>query len=138
MMITTLELNFSTKKDSVIDITPDVKEAVKKNGIQNGIVLIFVPGSTGAVTTIEYEPGLQKDLFDTLERIAPKEGEYAHNLRWGDGNGYSHVRASIIGPSLVVPIVNGSLVLGTWQQIVFLELDNRNRDRRIILQIIGA
>ena len=137
MAVRTVALNFATKKDSVIDITNDVADAVGKTGITDGIVLVFVPGSTGAVTTIEYEPGLQKDIFTAFERIAPKMGEYAHNLRWGDGNGYSHVRAAVVGPSLAVPLVNGRLVLGTWQQIVFLELDNRDRDRKVIVQVVG-
>ena len=137
MPVKTIELRFDTKKDTVIDLTDRVSEAVRKTGIKNGIVLIFVPGSTGAITTIEYEPGLQKDIFNALERIAPKKEEYFHNLRWGDGNGYSHVRASIVGPGLTVPLIDGRLELGTWQQIVFLELDNRNRHRRVIIQIVG-
>jgi len=96
-----------------------------------------VPGATGAVTTIEYEPGLLKDLPAILERISPKGMEYEHELRWHDGNGHSHCRASILGPSLTVPFVDKKLTLGTWQQIVFVELDVRSRNRKLIVQIIG-
>jgi len=105
--------------------------------LRNGIVTIFNPGSTGALTTIEYEPGLLKDLPNTLERLAPKDLLYEHEKRWHDGNGHLHVRASIIGPSITVPFTNGRLTLGTWQQLVFMELDVRRRKRSLILQIIG-
>jgi secondary thiamine-phosphate synthase enzyme len=98
---------------------------------------VFVPGSTGAVTTIEYESGLVSDFWRTTERLFPSNIEYRHNLRWGDGNGHSHIRASFLGPSLTVPVENGSLDLGTWQQIVFVELDNRGRHREITVQIVG-
>jgi secondary thiamine-phosphate synthase enzyme len=101
------------------------------------LVTVFVPGATGAVTTIEYEGGLVADLGYALQRIAPEEIDYAHNERWDDGNGHSHIRASLLGPSLVVPFCEGRLMLGTWQQIVFLELDNRPRQRKVILQIMG-
>ena len=121
----------------IVDVTEDVAQAVVESGLKNGVVTIFVPGSTGALTTIEYEPGLLKDLPNILERMAPKGLEYEHERRWHDGNGHSHVRASIIGPSLTVPFVNGRLTLGTWQQIVFLELDVHSRNRQLILQIIG-
>ena len=105
--------------------------------LKNGIVTVFVPGSTGALTTIEYEPGLLKDFPNMLERIAPKNLVYEHEKRWHDGNGHSHVRASLIGPSLTVPFANGRLTLGTWQQIIFMELDVRSRARNLILQIMG-
>ncbi|MFX0097429.1 MAG: secondary thiamine-phosphate synthase enzyme YjbQ [Candidatus Hodarchaeota archaeon] len=110
---------------------------VSKSGLSDGIATIFVPGATGAVTTIEYEPGLLKDLPAILERISPKDMEYEHELRWHDGNGHSHCRASILGPSLTVPFVDKRLTLGTWQQVVFVELDVRPRNRKLIVQIIG-
>jgi secondary thiamine-phosphate synthase enzyme len=121
----------------MIDITCQTDEAIKSSKLQDGIVTIFVSGSTAAVTTIEYEPGLKKDFPKMLSRIAPSEIEYEHDNTWQDGNGHSHVRASLIGPSLTVPFKNKSLMLGTWQQIIVLEMDIRPRDRKIILQIIG-
>ncbi|OYT65661.1 secondary thiamine-phosphate synthase enzyme [Candidatus Bathyarchaeota archaeon ex4484_205] len=132
----TLEFNTS-KEGDILDLTGDVKRVVKQSRVSNGIVTVFVPGSTGALTTIEYEPGLLQDLPAALERIAPSNVYYHHEEMWHDGNGRSHVRASIIGPSLTVPIVNGELTLGTWQQIVFIELDIRPRRRKVIVQIIG-
>ena len=120
-----------------IDITGIVSEAVNESGLSNGLATVFVPGATGALTTIEYEPGLLIDLPTILERIAPKNLNYEHERRWHDGNGHSHIRASLIGPSITIPIINGKLTLGTWQQIVFLELDVRRRKRRLIMQIIG-
>jgi secondary thiamine-phosphate synthase enzyme len=106
-------------------------------GLKDGSVLIFMTGSTGALTTLEYEPGLVKDLSAALERLAPRELEYAHNLRWGDGNGHSHIRASMLGPGLTVPFADGRLLLGTWQQIIFIDMDNRSRTRKLIVQITG-
>ena len=138
MVTFTETLEFNTSKDGdILDLTGDVKRVVKQSRVSNGIVTVFVPGSTGALTTIEYEPGLLQDLPAALERIAPSNVYYHHEEMWHDGNGRSHVRASIIGPSLTVPIVNGELTLGTWQQIVFIELDIRPRRRRVIVQIIG-
>ena len=138
MTVVTKQLSINTRGEGdILDITNDVAEAVVESSLKNGIVTIFVPGSTGALTTIEYEPGLLKDLPNILERIAPKKLEYEHERRWHDGNGHSHVRASIIGSCLTVPFVNGRLPLGTWQQIVFLELDVHSRSRMLILQIIG-
>ena len=132
------EIKIETKgENDFVDITPLVIEVVKRSGIRNGLVNVFVPGSTAAITTMEYEPGLKKDLALALGRIAPPEMYYYHHERWGDDNGRSHVKASIIGPSLTVPLVNGRLILGTWQQIVFLELDTRPRSRRIIVTIVG-
>jgi secondary thiamine-phosphate synthase enzyme len=106
-------------------------------GIASGWLLVFVPGSTGAVTTIEFESGCLEDLRRALERLAPRDGEYAHNLRWGDGNGYSHVRAALVGPSLNVPVHDGRPELGTWQQIVVCDFDNRPRRRRVLLELSG-
>lgn len=134
----TKQLSFDTRGEGdIIDVSGMVSEAVSESGVKDGIVTVFVPGSTGALTTIEYEPGLLIDLPNTLERIAPKSLMYEHEKRWHDGNGHSHVRASLIGPSLTIPVVKGRLTLGTWQQIVFLELDVRSRKRRLILQMIG-
>ena len=138
MTIITEYLTFNTKGDTdITDITSQVDQKLKESGFTQGSVLIFVPGSTGALTTIEYEPGLVKDMQDALNRLIPRELEYAHNRMWGDGNGHSHVRASMLGPSLVVPFNDGSLMLGTWQQIVFLDLDNRSRSRKVIVRITG-
>jgi len=121
----------------VIDITSEVQDAVSKYEIQTGLVCVFVAGSTGAVTTIEYEPGLVQDLKEAFERVASERAEYRHNLRWGDGNGFSHVRAAFLGPSLTVPVEDGKLQLGTWQQIVFMDFDNRPRSRRLSVTVMG-
>jgi secondary thiamine-phosphate synthase enzyme len=102
-----------------------------------GQVVVFVPGSTGAVTTIEYEEGVVGDLKQAIERFAPRTIEYAHDAAWGDGNGYSHVRAAMLGPSLSIPVIDGAMTLGTWQQVVLIDFDNRPRQRRVIQQIIG-
>ncbi len=119
------------------DITPIVEESLASSGLRNGVLTLFVPGSTGGLTTIEYESGLKKDFNDLMERIAPSDVSYSHDLRWGDGNGFSHVRASLLGPSLNVPFTDGRLTLGTWQQIIFVDFDNRSRSRTIICQFIG-
>jgi secondary thiamine-phosphate synthase enzyme len=127
----------SNGENDMMDITSQTDEAIKSSRLQDGVVVIFVSGSTSAVTTIEYEPGLKKDFPKMLARLAPNEIEYEHDKRWHDGNGHSHVRASLIGPSLAVPFKNGKLMLGVWQQIVVLEMDTRGRERNIVLQIIG-
>ena len=119
------------------DLTPEVAELVRDSGIKDGIVTVFVPGSTGGITTIEYEPGLKRDLPEALDKIAPMNKTYHHDATWGDGNGFAHVRAAFIGPSLTVPFSDGRLHLGTWQQIVLLDFDNRSRHRRIVVQIMG-
>jgi secondary thiamine-phosphate synthase enzyme len=121
----------------VQDITQEVISFVKGSGIKNGLVNASAIGSTCAITTIEYEPGLKKDLLTALERLAPKKEEYEHHRRWGDFNGHSHIRASVIGPSLTIPIEEAEPVLGTWQQVVFVELDVRPRSRRIHLTALG-
>jgi secondary thiamine-phosphate synthase enzyme len=131
-----IELRTSGHCD-IQDITSQVNQEVTRSGIKGGIVTVFVPGSTGGVTTIEFESGLVSDLRQMFDRIIPTNIAYKHDLRWGDGNGHAHVRASLLGPSLTVPIVNGSLTLGTWQQIVFVDFDNRPRSRRLIVQIMG-
>ncbi|RLG32577.1 YjbQ family protein [Methanosarcinales archaeon] len=138
MSVVTEELHFDTKGEvEIVNITDKVNSKLRESSIEEGIVTIFVPGSTGAVTTIEYEPGLLQDLPAALERLFPKGIDYAHELRWHDGNGHSHIRASFLGPSLTVPFRNNKMLLGTWQQVVFVELDNKRRSRRIILQIVG-
>jgi secondary thiamine-phosphate synthase enzyme len=127
----------TTAETDIIDLTPLVEEAVAGWSSLNGAVTLFIPGSTAALTTIEYEQGAVNDLKKAIERMAPEELDYEHNERWGDGNGYSHVRAALIGPSLHIPVIDGRLTLGTWQQIVLLDFDNRPRERQVILQISG-
>ena len=127
----------SSGETDIIDITKDVDGAVSKSKVKNGTVTLFVPGATGALTTVEYESGLVSDLKAAFEKWAPRRGEYAHNLKWADGNGFSHVRASLLGPSLVVPFSDRRLRLGTWQQIIFIDFDNRARSRQIVVQIMG-
>lgn len=132
------KINIQTKGEvDIVDITSDVTEVVNKSKIKDGIVCVFVSGSTGALTTIEYEPGLIQDLPRALERIIPKDINYKHHETWHDDNGHSHVRASLVGPSLTIPINNGKLIYGTWQQLVFIELDTRSRNRNIFVQIVG-
>ena len=125
------------KEGEILDITERVQAIVGNGTIKNGVAFLFVPGSTAALTTIEYEPGLLVDLPSMLEKIAPREGSYEHERRWHDGNGHSHIRASLIGPDLSVPFKAKKLMLGTWQQIVFIEFDVRPRDRTVIVQSIG-
>ncbi|MGE5685391.1 MAG: secondary thiamine-phosphate synthase enzyme YjbQ [Nitrososphaerota archaeon] len=121
----------------MIDMTAQLSKIVKDSKIRNGTVTIFVSGSTAAVTTIEYESGLVHDFPEMLSRIVPKDIEYEHDNTWHDGNGHSHVRSSLIGPSITIPIIHGKLTLGTWQQVVLLEMDTRSRNRTVVLQIIG-
>lgn len=121
----------------MIDMTLQLSNIVKESKIKNGTVTIFVSGSTAAVTTIEYESGLIHDFPVMLSRIVPKGIEYEHDNTWHDGNGHSHVRSSLIGPSITIPIIHGKLTLGTWQQVVLLEMDTRSRNRTVILQIMG-
>ncbi len=121
----------------IVDITESVRKVVERSSIKEGIALVFVPGSTGAITTVEYEPGLLEDIPRALERLFPKEMKYEHHERWHDGNGHSHVRASFLKPDLCVPISAGEVELGTWQQIIFIELDNKPRRRRIIVKVVG-
>ena len=121
----------------MIDMTSQLSNIVKESKIKNGTVTIFVSGSTAAVTTIEYESGLIHDFPVMLSRLVPKDIEYEHDNTWHDGNGHSHVRSSLIGPSITIPIIHGKLTLGTWQQVVLLEMDTRSRNRTVILQIMG-
>lgn len=127
----------TSARDEVIDVTEKVREIVSKSKIREGLACVFVVGSTAAITTVEHEPGLVTDMRDAMDRLYPKSIDYEHHQRWGDGNGHSHIRASFVGPSLTVPIVDGNLVLGTWQQIVFLEFDNKPRTREITIKIVG-
>jgi secondary thiamine-phosphate synthase enzyme len=137
-MVKTERIGISTKGEcDIIDITNQVQSKIGASGIDNGTVTVFVTGSTAGVTTIEYEPGLVSDFQSLWSRLAPKNLNYAHNERWEDGNGYSHIRASLLGASLVVPFSDKKLALGTWQQIVLVDFDNRPRSRKLILQIMG-
>jgi secondary thiamine-phosphate synthase enzyme len=120
-----------------LDITEAVRASVRKVAVTNGLVTVFYGGSTGTITTIEYEPGVIRDLQRALERIAPSDIPYDHDRRWGDGNGFSHVRAALMKPSLTIPLVGGTLSLGTWQQVVFIDFDNRGRNRSIVIQVMG-
>lgn len=131
-------ISFSTKGETdIIDITDRVEQAVAQSGIKAGIVTVFVSGSTAGITTIEYESGLVQDLKEAMERLAPRHASYAHDSRWGDGNGYAHIRASLLGCSLAVPVEDGGMTLGQWQQIVLVDFDNRRRNRNIVLTVIG-
>jgi secondary thiamine-phosphate synthase enzyme len=138
MTVITKNIQIESKfENDIIDITDLVLQIVKESKIENGGVIVFVIGSTAAITTIEYEPGLRKDFPDMLSRLVPSDREYAHDNTWHDGNGHSHVMASLIGPSLIIPFIDGHLTLGTWQQIVLVEMDTRPRLRKIILQVTG-
>ncbi len=137
-MIVTQELQVRTRGNAdMLDITHEVGQAVAVSGLRAGIVTLFCPGSTGGLTTIEYESGVVSDLQQVFDEIAPPERPYRHHLRWGDDNGHAHVRAALIGPSLTVPFVAGRLTLGTWQQIVFIDFDTSPRSRRLVVQIMG-
>jgi secondary thiamine-phosphate synthase enzyme len=128
----------STKGFSdILDITRQVDAMTDRSGIKNGLVTVFCPGSTGSVTTIEYESGVLRDLQKAIEGIAPSNIPYEHDRHWGDGNGFSHVRAALMGPSLTIPLIEGKLALGTWQQIVFIDFDNKKRERKILVHVIG-
>ena len=137
-MIFSETISLSTKGFSdILDITRQVDTVIGRSKIENGLVTVFCPGSTGAVTTIEYESGVLKDLQKAIEKLVPSDIPYEHDKRWGDGNGFSHVRAALMKPSLAVPLIRRRLALGTWQQIVFIDFDNRRRDRNILVQVIG-
>ena len=131
-------ISLSTKGFSdILDITHQVDVVIDHSRIENGLVTVFCPGSTGAVTTIEYESGVLRDLQKAIEKISPSNISYEHDKRWGDGTGFSHVRAALMKPSLTVPLIKGRLSLGTWQQIVFIDFDNRRRERNLIVQVMG-
>ena len=138
MTVVTKDITFQSKGNcDIIDITSQVARNVEESEIDNGIVTLFISGSTAGVTTIEYEPGLLSDFKGMWERVIPRNIPYEHDKTWGDGNGHSHVRASTLGASLTIPFVNKRLTLGTWQQIVFVDFDNRPRSRKIAIQILG-
>ena len=137
-MVVTKKISLQTKGEcDIIDITPQVEQEIAETGINDGTATVFVAGSTAGISTIEFEPGLVSDFQSMWERNAPESISYNHDRRWGDGNGYSHVRASLLGASLVIPFSNKRLTLGTWQQIVLVDFDNRPRSREVILQIMG-
>jgi secondary thiamine-phosphate synthase enzyme len=137
--ISNFYLSFRTSGDTdIMDITSQVSAKVAESGLTEGHVLVFVPGSTAAVTTIEYESGAIRDLKEAIERLAPTGIPYRHDARWGDGNGYAHVRAALLGPSLTVPLIKGRLLLGTWQQIVLVDFDNEPRDRKVLVSVSGS
>lgn len=138
MAVISTSIPLQTKGNAdVLDITGQVTEALHRAGLQNGIVTVFCPSSTSALTTIEYESGCVRDLQRLFDEIIPPERDYAHNLRWGDGNGHSHLRAALLKASLTIPFVNRRLTLGTWQQIIYVDFDNRARQRNLVVQMIG-
>lgn len=137
MAVVTKYLEVEIGAEQIADITSDVRREVAESKLKNGTVTVFVPGSTGAISTLEYEPGLLKDIPRALERIAPTDIDYEHHKTWHDDNGRSHVRATFLGQSLVVPFVDGNPILGTWQQIIFMNLDTSSRKRKVVLQIMG-
>lgn len=138
MAVQTMSLQFQTEGDAqMIDITSETAQVIQQTSIQSGTVTLFVPGSTAALTTIEFEPGAVSDFKRLFDEIADPNRDYLHNQRWGDGNGHSHVRASLLGPSLTVPFTEGRLLLGTWQQIIFVDFDNRGRQRTVVAQVMG-
>lgn len=138
MKVITDHIPLSTKGfTDIIDVTSRIAEAIHRSGITSGTVTVFISGSTAGVTTIEYEPGLLRDLPEAFEKIAPAKAHYHHDATWHDGNGYAHVRAALLGCSLTAPFRDGRMLLGTWQQIVVIDFDNRRRNRELILQIMG-
>ncbi len=137
MKIFTKTLEYYLKEDEIKNITNDIKKVVKESGIKNGIVNIFSVGSTSGITTIEYDPNLLQDFINMMEKIAPKNFDYLHHRTWGDDNGSSHLRSSLIGTFLTLPVINGDIPLGTWQQVVLINFDTSNRKRKIIVQVIG-
>jgi len=138
MRVATGDITLQSRGDcDIVDITPQVARTVEESGVDSGTVTLFVVGSTAGLTTIEYEPHLASDFAKMWDRVVPRDIPYEHNKTWGDGNGHSHVRASTLGPSLVIPFASRKLTLGTWQQIVFVDFDNRPRSRKIVTQILG-
>jgi secondary thiamine-phosphate synthase enzyme len=137
-MIVTADLELQTKgMGSIIDITDTVREHVRQSNLKNGIVALFITGSTAALTTMEFEPGLVADMHDFWEKLIPESNTYHHDKTWNDANGYAHLRSSLLGPSLVIPFRDGNLTLGTWQQMVVIDFDNRPRTRQVTAQIVG-
>ncbi|MCU0847716.1 MAG: secondary thiamine-phosphate synthase enzyme YjbQ [Spirochaetes bacterium] len=137
MQATTDYISVSSKGNrDMIDITPGIRNAIAKAGVRSGIVTVFVPGSTAAITTLEFEPGLTKDLDEFLEKLIPYNYDYSHHQTWHDDNGSSHLQAAMLGPSVTIPVVNGALTLGTWQQVVLIDCDTRPRSRKIVVQML--
>ena len=137
-MVRTGSIQLSMRGNAdVKEITAQISQIVRESQLKNGTVTIFCPSSTSALTTIEYESGCVNDLRRLFDEIIPPNREYAHNARWRDGNGHSHVRAALLGPSLTIPFVEGSLTLGTWQQVIYVDFDNKSRQRELVVQIIG-
>ncbi|MEW6568031.1 MAG: secondary thiamine-phosphate synthase enzyme YjbQ [Chloroflexota bacterium] len=137
-MVHTGSIRLKTRGHSDMhDLTSEVERIVEQCGIARGLVTVFTPSSTSAVTTIEYEQGALEDLRQALERLAPSDAEYRHNLAWGDGNGVAHLRAALLGPSLTIPVVDGRPTLGTWQQVLYIDFDLRPRHREIVVQVMG-
>lgn len=138
MTVITKRIRVSTKPNTdIVDLTPQVKKIIENSDIRDGQVTVFAPGATAGISTIEYEPGLLQDLPERLEAIAPSRDSYHHDMTWHDGNGHSHIRATLIGPSLTVPFENKTLTLGTWQQIILIDCDVPARQREIVVQLIG-
>ncbi len=138
MTVVTRELHLQTQGHThVLDITDAVQQVVAESGLRQGIATLFVPHSTCGLSTIEYEPGCVQDLQRLFEEWIPADRDYAHNLRWGDGNGHAHLRATMLGPSLTIPFVDGRLTLGTWQQVILVDFDIRPRQRRVVVQLLG-
>ena len=138
MKIKSFKIRIKTKGFCDIhDLTPEAQRKIEESGVENGQATFFVAGSTAGLTTVEYEPGLVKDLEELFEKLAPKDKYYHHEEAWHDGNGFAHVRASLLKPSLTVPVVNRKPTLGTWQQIVLIDFDNRPRNREVVLQVMG-
>ncbi|MDP8256215.1 MAG: secondary thiamine-phosphate synthase enzyme YjbQ [Candidatus Alcyoniella australis] len=138
MICKTIQFNLKTAGYcDIIDITSQVEAAQRSSGLESGLCTVFIPGSTAGVTTIEAEPGAMRDLKECIEHLVPQDRHFHHDARWGDGNGFSHVRAALLGPGLSIPVHDGGLGLGTWQQIVLVDFDNRPRDRRVQIQLIG-
>ena len=137
-MIQTSYIELTTRGDADMhDLTLNVRKIIENIGLRSGLVTLFSPSSTSALTTIEFESGALEDLRRALDQIAPPDADYRHNLRWGDFNGHAHLRAALLGPSLSIPVVEGRMSLGTWQQILFIDFDNRSRNRKLVVQIIG-
>lgn len=137
-MVETLTIQLETRGDAdIVDLTDQLSAAVARSKILNGTITLFTPSATSAITTIEYESGCLSDLRRLFDEIIPQDRPYKHNARWGDGNGHAHVRAALLGPSLTIPLVDRRLVLGTWQQVIFIDFDNRPRRRELVVQIVG-
>lgn len=138
MTVTTSSIQISTRGNAdMIDITGQIQNRINESGLSDGIVTIFSPSSTSGLTTIEYESGCLGDLKRFFDEVAPPDKHYAHNARWGDGNGHSHLRAALLKASFTIPFVSGRMTLGTWQQVIFVDFDNRSRQRELIIQVMG-